>query len=133
NHQGPGPDGISPGPRRDLSENTPIRQGQLSKSGSVDSACRRDLGRRGPEVTPSGATIRPGGPAGAEPRPRGRQAGSRGPGCSGAFGVDLVDFLGAAFFGAAFGLLAGFDVLPVFGVPAFFTAIGLTSLQDIFA
>ena len=51
----------------------------------------------------------------------------------GAFGVDLVDFLGAAFFGAAFGLLAGFDVLPVFGVPAFFTAIGLTSLQDIFA
>jgi uncharacterized protein YjbI with pentapeptide repeats len=46
-------------------------------------------------------------------------------------GADFLgaDFLGADFFGAAFGLAAGFDGLLVF----FFTAIGLTSLQDILA
>ena len=47
--------------------------------------------------------------------------------------ADLVYFLGADFLGAAFGLVAGFDVVPFFGVAAFFTAIGLTSLQDILA
>jgi hypothetical protein len=51
----------------------------------------------------------------------------------GAFGADLVDFLVAAFFGAALGLPADFGVPPAFDVPAFFAAIGLTSLQDIFA
>ena len=41
--------------------------------------------------------------------------------------------LRAVFFGAAFGLGAGFDLLLVFFVSVFFTAIGLTSLQDILA
>ena len=48
--------------------------GRVGRSEWEEPAYRRDLGRRGLEVTPSGATIRPGAPARVRPRLQGRPA-----------------------------------------------------------